>query len=82
MPRLKRGSFGSVNFSWLSPKRISQETIAIGIPFKEALHLNLAIQQCLAKLSRYNMATRKGKNAAVRLNIYGKNKRIMVLENG
>ena len=80
MTRMKSDSFGSVNICKVVPKFITEKTIAISIPFKDALHLHLALGDCLSKLNRYHMATKRGRNAAVKLNLYTEKMRLMVLE--
>lgn len=80
MDKLKTASFGSVNIKRVVPQSLKEKTIAVTIPFKEALHLHLALGACLLKLNRYHMATKKGRDSAVRFNIYPEKKRLMVLE--
>ena len=80
MPKFRKATFGGVNINRIIPQSITEKTIAVSIPFKDAIYLHFALGDCLLKLNRYNMATRKGQAAAVRLNIYPKKKRLMVLE--
>lgn len=74
-------NFGSTGIKYISPASLSKQVLNVGIGFKDALHLHLCLGQALQKLNRYNMATTQGKNAAVKLVIYGDPvNRIMVTE--
>ncbi len=73
-------NFGSMDIKYLDPSNVSDTTVNIGIGFKEALHLHLALGECLQKLNRYHMGTTQGKKATVKLVVYGQTNRIMVTE--
>jgi len=79
---LKKTSFGVCRFDKTSPNELSADTSVINftISFSEALKLNLAIDECVHKLNRYNRATARGKSAALALVIHFKKKRIRVNE--
>jgi hypothetical protein len=78
----KEFSFGSCEFSRLSPDKIipSTKKLNIIVGFGEALKLNLAIEECLRKLNRYKRSTREGKRAAINLTIHFDVERISVSE--
>ncbi len=79
---LKTAQFGACTFVSVSPKELAADTPALNIvlSFEEALKLNLAIDESVRKLSRYNRATSIGKNAAVQLVIHLDKRRVRVLE--
>ena len=73
--------FGGCAVSRLSPKAPAEPKILnIIISFPEALKLNLALDECLRKLNRYNMSTETGKRAAVNLVLHIHVNRIAVAE--
>ena len=61
---------------------LSPETkvLDIVVPFEDALKLNIAIDECVRKLNRYDRGKVEGKKAALQLNIYLDKRRVMVLE--
>ena len=80
--RTKKGSFGACKFETTSPLELTPntQTINIVLSFEEALKLNLAIDEGVHKLGRYNRATKKGKYAGLRIIIHRDKKRIRVQE--
>jgi hypothetical protein len=78
----KSFSFGSCEFSRLSPKQILSDTkkLNIIIGFEEALKLNLAIDECLRKINKYKRSTKEGKRAAVNFVIHFDIGRVSVSE--
>jgi hypothetical protein len=81
-PRLKKGQFGACSYARSSPESLSGTTTALNfvISFEDALKLNLAIDECVRQLGRYNRATRAGKNTGLMLVIHLDKKRIRVLQ--
>lgn len=81
-PRLKKGQFGACTFARRSPEILASTTPALNfvLSFEEALKLNLAIDECVHQLGRYNRATKSGKKAGLMLVIHLDKKRIRVLE--
>lgn len=79
---MKTSSFGASSFDSISPRTLEPETKAVnlGLSFEEALKLNLAIDECVRKLNRYDRATSRGKNAALRLIVHFDKGRIRVQE--
>jgi hypothetical protein len=79
---LKTSSFGACTFEKTSPAKLEASTPAINIvvTFEEALKLNLAIDECVRKLGRYNRATSSGRAAALLLVIHLDKCRIRVQE--
>ena len=61
----KTFTFGSCYFSHTSPAQeklsASTRTLNIIVSFEDALKLNLAIDECLRRLNKYNRSTREGK---------------------
>ena len=80
-PKLKKGQFGACSFTRRSPEYLAATTPAINIvvSFEDALKLNLAIDECVHQLGRYNRATVAGKNAGMMLVIHLDKKRIRIL---
>jgi hypothetical protein len=78
----KEFSFGSCEFSRLSPEKIlpSTKKLNVIIGFEEGLKLNLAIEESLRKLNRYKRSTKEGKRAAINLVIHFDVGRISVSE--
>ena len=80
----KMMSFGSCTFERTIHRihSLSSDTkvLDIVVPFEGALKLNLAIDECVRRLNRYNKNTIEGKKAALQLDIYLHKNRIMVLE--
>jgi hypothetical protein len=81
-PKLKKGQFGACSYSRSSPENLSATTAALNfvISFEDALKLNLAIDECVHQLGRYNRATTAGKNTGLMLVIHLDKKRIRVLQ--
>jgi hypothetical protein len=81
MAKERTFSFGGCVVSQISPKIPAEpKIINLKISFPEALKLNLALDECLRKLNRYNMSTEAGKRAAVNLVIHVHVNRIAVAE--
>jgi hypothetical protein len=80
-PRLKKAQFGACNFARHSPEALSVTTPAVNlvISFEDALKLNLAVDECVHQLGRFNRATAAGKNSGLMLVIHFDKKRIRVL---
>lgn len=80
----KTDTFGGCNFSHTSPTQdaLSPDTVTLNIvvSFEEALKLNLAIDECVRRLNKYNRSTREGKRAAVNLTVHLRARRIFVTE--
>lgn len=79
---LKTSQFGACTFASVSPNELAAGTPALNISlsFEEALKLNLAIDECVRKLGRYNRATSAGKSAALTVLIHLDKRRIRILE--
>jgi hypothetical protein len=77
-----KSSFGACSFAKTSPTALAADTRAINlvVTFEEALKLNLAIDECVRTLGRYNRAKSRGKNAALMMVIHLDKKRIRILE--
>jgi hypothetical protein len=80
--REKEESFGGCSFDHISPKAISDSAKSLNIifSFPEALKLNLAIDECVRTLNKYNRSTREGRDAALCLTVYFKGERVTVTE--
>lgn len=80
--RKKEGSFGACKFTSVSPKELRPETPALNIvlTFEEALKLNLALDEAVHHLGRYNRAFSEGKSAGVRIIVHLDKKRVRVQE--
>jgi len=70
--QFKTSSFGACNFDRVSPSQLTESTLAINLilSFDEALKLNLAIDECVRKLNRYNHALSAGKSAALSMVVH------------
>jgi len=81
-PVLKKDSFGACGFERVSPSELAASTPALNVvmSFEDALKLNLAIDECVRKLGRYNRATAAGKNAALMMVIHLDTKRVRIQE--
>lgn len=79
-PRMKAGSFGACSYSVTSPRTLTEDTSTINfvLSFDEALKLNLAIDECVHQLGRYNRATAAGKSAGLMLVVHFDKRRIRV----
>lgn len=80
--RLKTSSFGACSFAKTSPEKLTSETptVNVVVTFEDALKLNLAIDECVRKLGRYNRATTEGKSAALMLIVHLDKNRLRVQE--
>lgn len=80
----KKSSFGSCNFSHTSPTQSAMSpttrSLNVVVSFEDALKLNLAIDECLRRLNKYNRSTKSGKNAALNLTIHLQAHRIAINE--
>jgi hypothetical protein len=78
----KKNSFGSCRFSKTSPVQIAADTKVINftISFEDALRLNLAVDECVRKLNRYDRSRGRGKKTALALVIHLDKGRIRVNE--
>lgn len=81
-PVLKKDSFGACGFERLSPSELALTTPALNvvIPFEDALKLNLAIDECVRRLGRYNRAKAAGKSAALMMVIHLGSRRVRIQE--
>ncbi len=83
-PALKTSSFGCCEFTILGPRRqqISQvaPVLNVTLSFEDALQLNLAIDECVRRLNRYNRRNKEGKRTALRLALHIDKSRITVHE--
>jgi hypothetical protein len=74
MPDEKQFTFGTCQYERTSPARseLSSQTAVLNImiPFEEALKFNLAVDECVRKLNRYNKSTKAGKRAALNLTVH------------
>ena len=79
---LKISAFGTCSFAKTSPAQLTSETKIVNVilSFEEALKLNLAIDECVRTLGRYNRATKTGKSAALNVAIHLDQRRISVHE--
>lgn len=81
MGKTKGFSFGGCSIKQIRPNvRGQAKVLNIIIPFEEVLKLNLAIDECVRKLNKYNFSTKEGKRAAVNLVIHAHKNRIAVAE--
>jgi hypothetical protein len=80
----KTDSCGACSIEGQSPKLESlsstTKVVNLTIRFEEALKLNVAIQECVSRLNRYNRATAAGKKAAMQLVVYMDKGRLQVIE--
>ena len=78
----KKGAFGACSYEKTSPKDVASAVRAVNVvlSFEEALKLNLAIDEGVRKLGRYNRATTVGKSAGLMLIVHFDRKRIRVQE--
>jgi hypothetical protein len=78
----KKQSFGSCNFSRISPApgEAVPKAMNVVISFEEALKLHLSIGQALAKLNSYNRSTTAGKRSALNICMYPHDNYITVNE--
>ena len=79
---LKESSFGACGYAKRSPVQLTSETPAVNLmlSFEDALKLNLAIDECVRKLGRYNRATTAGKTAGLQMIVHFDTKRIRIQE--
>jgi hypothetical protein len=78
--RMKRDSFGGCTFAVMSPKALNGDTntVSVVLSFEEALKLNLAIDEAVHQIGRYNRATVDGKRAGLMLVLHFKKRRVRV----
>jgi hypothetical protein len=80
----KQNTFGTCAYDCTKPPRealtSSTKIINVHLSFEEALKLNLAIDECVRLLNRYNKAKKAGKRAALNLAIHFDQGRISVHE--
>jgi hypothetical protein len=78
----KTGAFGACSYEKTSPKQLAHATRAVNVvlSFDEALKLNLAIDEGVRRLGRYNRATSAGKRAGLMLIVHFDKRRIRVQE--
>jgi hypothetical protein len=76
----KKGAFGACSFSTASPRALEPGTKALNfvVSFEKVLKLNLAIDECVHQLGRYNRAKKEGKRSGLMLVIHLDKKRIRV----
>jgi hypothetical protein len=79
---LKTSSFGACSFATTSPRQLAADTTTVNfvLSFEEALKLNLAVDECVHKLGRYNRATSVGKGAGLSIVIHLDKGRIRIQE--
>ena len=79
---LKTDTFGTCAYDHTSPGKVTAETPVLNIvlSFQEALKLNLAIDECVRQLGRYNRATKYGKSAGLTVAIHLDQERISIHE--
>jgi hypothetical protein len=79
---LKTDSYGACSYAKVSPSQLSADTPALNfvVSFEEALKLNLAIDECVRKLGRYNRAKIEGKRAGLMMVVHLDKRRIRILE--
>jgi len=84
MPEKKEASFGSCGIAKISPHKedITPDTkvLNLHISFEEALKLNLAIDECLRTLNKYNRSMKEGKRTALNMAIHLHADRITIVE--
>ena len=80
--KFKADSFGACSYVKISPAERTAETQVLNVvmTFEEALKLNLAVDECVRKLNRYNRATSAGKSAGLKLIIHLDKQRIRIQE--
>lgn len=82
MAKEKKYTYGTCKYERTSPpkEKISGNTgvVNIVISFEEALKLNVAVDECIRRLNRYNRSTIEGKRAAMNLTVYFSQGRIAV----
>jgi hypothetical protein len=80
----KKDTFGTCAYECSKPAREAltnaTKIINVHLSFDEALKLNLAIDECVRFLNRYNKAKKAGKRAALNLAIHLDQSRISVHE--
>lgn len=79
---LKTGTFGTCSYERTSPSSLTPATKVVNIflSFEEALKLNMAIDEAVRAIGRYNRSTAAGKNAALNVAIHLDQSRISVHE--
>ena len=77
----KENVFGGCRFEYYRPKAIGVNTKIIDfyLKFEEALELQIALQDCLLKLNRYNKARAEGSRQVMVISAHIKTNRINVL---
>jgi hypothetical protein len=80
----KKSTFGTCAYECTKPPRhaLTNETkiVNVHLRFEEALKLNLAIDECVRRLNRYNKAKKAGKKVSLNLAIHFDQDRISVHE--
>jgi hypothetical protein len=80
----KKSTFGTCAYNITTPPRenltANTKIINVILPFEEALKLNLAIDECIRRLNRYNKAKKVGKRVALNLAIHLDQSRVSVHE--
>jgi len=80
----EEGFFGSCSFSHTSRGKESlskdASSLDVFLSFEAALKLNLALNEGLLKLNRYNKASKEGKRCALKITMHFGNSRILVNE--
>jgi hypothetical protein len=79
---LKKGTFGTCAYAKTSPATLAADTSIVNVvlSFEEALKLNIAIDECVRALGRYNRAHSAGKSAGLNVAIHLNQRRISVHE--
>jgi hypothetical protein len=79
---LKTDTFGTCSYEKTSPAAVTPTTSILNVilSFEEALKLNMAIDECVRALGRYNRAHQMGKRAALKVSIHLNQRRISVHE--
>ena len=81
-PELKKKTadyHGQCSYSRIGPE-YDRKSLAIDLPFGEALKLSLALQSCLLNLNRLDRNKTEGKHMGVRISITTGNKAVKVIE--
>ena len=84
MGTLKTFSFGACEIAKYSPPKDkltpNTKIFNINVSFENALKLNLALDECIRKLNKYNRSTKQGKRSAVNFSIHLSQDRITIVE--
>jgi len=82
--QFKHNTFGTCAYECTKPPRTAltnaTKIINVHLSFEDALKLNLAIDECVRRLNRYNKAKKAGKRVALNVAIHLDQSRISIHE--